>query len=140
MFTTIILPSLNNTAIRGTGLKILKTWFELYELMQVQHIEVNAGLEDGGYVWARAGFKATRRKDVDKILALAKLNLTPDRLRVIQAYYDDHYNNFPDQPFPLENWTRLSYMKPVLKGSSWHGEIDLTNESEMTNFKNYVSR
>jgi len=125
---------------QGIGLKVLKTWFELYELMQVQHIQVHAALEDGGYVWARAGFKATRRKDVDKIIALAKLTLTPERLSVIQAYYDDHYNNFPDQPFPLENWARLSYMKPVLKKCSWYGQIDLTNESEMINFKNYVTR
>jgi hypothetical protein len=125
---------------QGIGLKVLKAWFELYELMKVQRILLHATLEDGGYVWARAGFKATRREDVDKINALAKLSLSPERSRIVQAYYDDHYNNFPDQSFSLENWARLSYMKAVLKDSSWHGQIDLTNESEMTNFKKYVSR
>jgi GNAT superfamily N-acetyltransferase len=125
---------------QGIGRMVLKTWFELYERMKVQHIHLQATLEDGGYVWARAGFKATRRKDVDKILALAKLKLGPELFRVIKAYYDDHYNNFPEQPFALENWARLSYMKPVLKNCSWYGQIDLTNYSEMTNFKNYVYR
>ncbi|QJD98236.1 hypothetical protein HH214_21325 [Mucilaginibacter robiniae] len=125
---------------QGTGIKILKSWFDLYVAMNIRKILVHATLEDGGYVWARVGFKATRRDEVDKILARAKRELTTERFSVIQGYYDDHYNNFVDQPFPLEYWARISYMKSVLKASSWHGQIDLTNESEMTNFNKYVSQ
>lgn len=124
---------------RGTSKAILKTWLELYMQMNIQKISVHAALQDGGYVWARAGFKAVKQNEVDSILARAKTKLTPLEFTIIQSYYDDHYNNFPGQPFPIEYWARIRFMKDTLRASSWHGEIDLTNQQELTNFRNYVS-
>jgi hypothetical protein len=124
---------------RGTSKAILKAWLELYVQMNVQKIFVHAALQDGGYVWARAGFKAVKQNEVDRILTRAKANLTPIQFTTIQSYYDDHYNNFPGQPFPMEYWGRMRFMKDTLRASSWHGEIDLTNQQELTNFRNYVS-
>lgn len=124
---------------QGTGKQALKTWFAQYERMKVQRIIVYATLTNGGYVWARAGFKAVKRDEVDRILAAGAKQLPPNRLAQAKLYYDDHYNNFPDQPFPMEEWTGLLFMREVLQGSSWHGEIDLTNETEFRTFKAYVN-
>ena len=122
------------------GRKILKDFFLQYERMGVRKIKVHATLRDGGYAWARAGFRAVRKTEVDRILGKARQQLSGEELETVEGIYNDHYNNFYGQPFPIEYWARLDYMENLLRGSSWHGEIDLTNSFEFDNFNDYVSR
>jgi GNAT superfamily N-acetyltransferase len=126
---------------KGIGKKVLAVCLEQYLKMGVEKIHVQAGLEDGGYVWARAGFRAKKRAEVDLILAAAKAaKFESDDLAIVQSWYDDHYNNFPDLPFKIEDWARIKAMEPILRQSNWHGEIDLTKQDELINFTRYVSR
>ena len=74
------------------------------------------------------------------ILNEAHNRLSPVEYHLIELLFDDHYTNFPDAPFNIEDWARLSFMEAILRGSDWHGEIDLTNPQELNNFKMYVSR
>lgn len=125
---------------KGIGKKNLAACLDQYRKMNIQKILIHAGLQDGGYVWARAGFKAVNRSEVDKILLEAKTKLSNEEYDIVQAWYDDHYNNSPDLAFNIEDWSRMRSMVPILRGSDWHGEIDLTNPNELTNFTRYVSR
>lgn len=125
---------------QGIGKQVLKEWFNQYERMSVKKIKVHATLLDGGYTWARAGFKAVNKAEVDRILVRAKMQLSEDNYNDAKGFYDDHYNNFKTSPFPIEIWSRLDFMEKILRGSSWHGEIDLTDQIEFANFKEYVSR
>lgn len=134
-----VLPQIHRG--KGIGKKMLGVCLEQYLKMGVQKIYVYAGLEDGGYVWARAGFRANKRSEVDVILKAAKsAKLGSDELAIVQGWYDDHYHNFPDLPFKIEDWARIKAMEPVLRRSNWHGEIDLTKQDELANFNRYVSR
>ena len=129
-------------AYRGSGIgkKVLAICLEQYLKMNIQKILIHAGLQDGGYVWARAGFKAINRSEVDQILSEAKIKLRREEYDIAQAWYCNHYNNFPDLAFKIEDWARMDAMVPILRGSDWHGEIDLTNPKELINFTRYVSR
>gem|GEM_PF-3479077 len=40
----------------------------------------------------------------------------------------------------MDLWAAFDFMKPVLMGSDWHGELDLKNKEQFRNFKDYVSR
>jgi hypothetical protein len=123
-----------------TGKNVLGVCFEQYQQIGISKIMVHAALQDGGYVWARAGFKATIQKEMEIILEVAERQLPTDEYNIAKSWYEDHYNNFPGTPFNISDWSGLPFMEPILRGSDWHGEIDLTNPAELRNFKKYVSR
>ena len=37
-------------------------------------------------------------------------------------------------------WAKIDFMKDILRGSDWHGEVDLKNKEQFTNFMEYVFR
>jgi hypothetical protein len=39
----------------------------------------------------------------------------------------------------MEDWGHLVFMESTLRGSDWHGEMNLTEQKELLNFKNYVT-
>jgi hypothetical protein len=135
----LVLPEVSRG--KKIGKKVLAACLQQYLNMSVSKIRVHAGLEDGGYVWAKAGFKAVSKAEVTLILKKAKQQLKTDEYQIVKAWYDDYYNNDPTgTAFNIEDWALLGYMQKILKNSDWHGEIDLTNHEELTNFKHYVSR
>jgi hypothetical protein len=125
---------------QSIGKKVLGVCFDQYIQMNVNKIRVHAALQDGGYVWARAGFKAIYQQEMEVLLKEAEKQLSPDEYNIAKIWYDDHYNNFSSMPFNISDWAGLPFMEPILRGSHWHGEIDLTNPAELRNFKKYVSR
>jgi len=134
----LVIPELYRGS--GVGKKVLSVCLDQYIKMNVKKIFIHAGLKDGGYVWAKAGFKAVDRSEVDYILDKAKLMLTTKEYTQVENVYKDHYNSFPDSSFEMEHWAMMQSMVPILRGSNWHGEIDLSNSFELSNFINYVSR
>ena len=128
---------------KGHAKRILGICLQQYVHMNVKIIYVHAGFQNGGYAWARAGFKAIDRKQVNKILVNAARVLIPDEYIVVKAIYDGYFNDFANGPdyreFPIEAWARLTFGKKFLDGSDWEGEIDLTNIIEFTKFNNYVN-
>ena len=108
------------------GKKVLSACLNQYEKLGVAKISVHAGLEDGGFVWAKVGFKAINKQEVDVILKSASSQLPASEYQIAKAWYDDHYNTFPNKPFNIEDWAGLTFMIPILRGSDWHGvEISL---------------
>ena len=125
------------------GKKVLSACLEQYLNMSVKEIHVHAGLKDGGAVWARVGFKALFGFEMKRILNSAKPRLTTAQYNDAKAIFDLYYDTEPNgTSFPIEDWAHLDFMEDILKldTNNWHGWIDLTNPTELLNFKNYVDR
>jgi hypothetical protein len=138
----LVLPK----ATRGQGLskKVIAACLDQYITMDVKAVYVHAGLQDGGAVWAKLGFKALYKWEMEIILKEAENRLaeTPS-LVLAKALFDDYYSNEPNGiSFPIEDWVNIPAMEPILKldTNNWHGWIDLTNTDELHNFKLNVGR
>lgn len=128
---------------RNNGLvkPVFQESLQQYININAKRILVHAGLSGGGYIWAKHGFVAINKDEVDVILNLAKFSLTKSDFNVIKKIYDVYYTNSPNgTSFPMDLWASFDYMKAILMGSDWHGELDLENKEQFRNFKDYVSR
>ena len=82
---------------------------------------------------------ATRVSEVNLILAHAKGNLTPQQYVVAKRIHDNYYvHNADGQSFPMYKWAELPFMEPILRSSTWHGAVDLTNRIELGNFTRHA--
>ena len=127
---------------QGLGKRVLAAFLEQYQNMDVKEIRVWAGLADGGAVWAKAGFKAFYRDEMQNILDAATVSMggSPE-LALAQAQFDAYYGAEPHgNAFPIEDWVNIPGMEPVLKlqTTNWHGWIDLTNTEDLRNFIKYA--
>lgn len=134
--------------LQGNGLSkyLNSVCYEQYRQAGVVKIEVYATLDAGGYVWARAGFAATKRPEVEAIVALAYEKTTQNQTTrlthalcdVLQKEVSLHYGLQPDKPFPIWRWATLGFGEELLLKTSWHGELDLTDEVQVRIFKKYL--
>jgi len=125
---------------QGVSKKLLNLNLQQYERMGVDKIRLEAALSNGGLVWAKAFFAAIDPKEVKAILDKAEKELTLNQFKFVKRVYDNYYKKFPDgNAFPIIKWSQLSGMDQILKGSRWHGELDLNNSEMLTKFKNYVA-
>lgn len=127
---------------RGKGLakRILASCLKQYLKLEVKKILVYAALQDGGWLWAKVGFKATEKAEVEIILDKARKIVTESQFNLIARIFDAYYQKEQNgNAFPIEDWAALPFMKDILRGSDWHGRIDLTIQEELTNFSNYVA-
>ena len=124
----------------GHGKAILSYGLQQYLNIGVDVIKVHAALADGGFVWARAHFVAVDKKEVSLILASAKLRLQKDMFSKVKQIYDNYYSAEPQgKAFPINKWSHIPEMEPILRNSHWHGEIDLNNPELLSKFNNYVT-
>ena len=126
--------------MQGLSKKVTACCLKQYLNMGVDKIRVHATLEDGRLIWAKFGFKAVKKAEVTAILISAKRNLNDQQFSIIERFYNAYYENEPEgAAFPMEDWGRLVFMEGTLRGSDWYGELDLTDQKELLNFKNYVA-
>lgn len=134
-----ILPLLS----RGQGhiKPVFMESLEQYLNCGAKKIIVHAALSGGGYTWARHGFRATNQIEMAAILSKARIALNPSEYAICKRIYDGYYIRYPrGRSFPINFWAALDFMKPVLLGSDWHGELDLKNKNYVNKFKEYVQR
>ena len=128
---------------RGKGIisQVFKVCLREYFNMNATTIQVYAGLNDGGFVWARFGFVATIKTEVEVILENAKNHLSRTDYepvsRIFSWYYDVHSGG---REFPMVLWAKMDQMIPILRGSRWHGQLDMNNSEQFSNFIDYVFR
>jgi len=137
--TYCILP----LAHRGKGYikPVFRESLEQYINCGAKKIRVHAGLSGGGYVWAKYGFRAVNKREVEIILAKARKKLNAKDFVIIEKIYNGYYTKNPGgKSFPMNLWAALDFMKPVLLGSDWNGELDLKNKLHLEKFKEYVYR
>ena len=96
---------------------------------------MDSGLENGGLVWAKLFFTATKKSEVEMILEDARLSLTTAQYLAVKNVYDVYYKRLPDgRDFPMSLWSRLPGMDLILQKSRWHGELDLADPKVLTKF------
>lgn len=127
------------------GIGLIKPVFQVslqqYVNMGVRKIIVRATLGSGGYAWARYGFVAVKRNEVQKILTDAHKRLSINDFKLAEGIFMKYYFNNPTSTdFPMILWTRIPGMKDILCGSEWCGELDLHNTEQIRNFSRYVFR
>ncbi len=128
---------------RGNGLikPVFQESLKQYINSNVKRILVHAGLSGGGYAWAKHGFAAINKAEVEAILNKAKKALSTNEFAVVEKIFNTYYSRKPKgKAFPMDLWAALEYMKPVLMGSDWRGELDLKNKEQFRNFNDYVFR
>jgi len=124
---------------KGIAKKIFQASLQQYINMGVRKILVHAALNDGGYVWARNYFSAINQDETRQILDDAKSKLTPVHFWAVERIYNNYYEKNPSGiAFPIVKWAELPFMKDILRGSNWHGVIDLQDREQFTNFILYV--
>lgn len=125
----------------GISKKVFKLQLQQYINLGVSKIRVHAALNDGGYVWARAFFTADNKGEMDVILGKARIALAQNEFIAVKKIYDNYYAKSHDgKAFPINKWAELPFMESVLKGSHWHGAVDLKNPEQFNNFTRYVIR
>ncbi|ACU06146.1 hypothetical protein Phep_3955 [Pedobacter heparinus DSM 2366] len=126
---------------KGISKAILFASLKQYINMAVNKILIHAALTDGGYAWARHFFTATNRLEMRDILTTAKRRLSTMEFAAIHRIYTNYYTGNPGgKAFPIYKWAEFDFMKPILRGSEWHGGLDLKNQEQLLNFISYVNQ
>jgi hypothetical protein len=126
---------------KGIAKIVFQSSLQQYVNLNVDRIHVYAALETGGYIWAKHGFTARFRQEMNVIISNAKIHLNETQFQFVQRIYLNYYNVNPEGcDFPIIKWAGMPYMKEVLLGSKWHGSIDLHNTQQFGNFISYVFR
>lgn len=130
-------------SFRGKGRikKVFQESLQQYLNINVNKIKVHAGLGGGGYVWAKHGFVGIYKDEIDVILTKARMNLSSNEFKIVEKIHTVYYSKKPSgKDFPMDLWAELDFMKPILMGSDWHGELNLKNKTQLNNFVDYVYR
>ena len=60
-----------------------------------------------------------------------------ENFKDVRNIYDVYYRNYPEgRAFPMILWANMLCMEDILKGSQWHGELNLKNQEQYLNFEN----
>jgi hypothetical protein len=130
-------------AARGKGLikPVFQESLNQYLNCGMSRILVHAALSGGGYTWAKHGFRAVNKGEVDLILIAAHGSLSVADFAVCEKVYKGYYTKNPNgRAFPMHLWAALDFMKPILMGSNWHGELNLKRAGHLKKFREYVYR
>lgn len=117
----------------GIGKTILGNMMAIYQEQGVQRIHVDAGLDRGGYAWAKFGFRPTEKSwnnDIKEWFIGAE-DLFPADLKSKLNLNDSR-----------AIWTVADHPggKEILSGSQWDGYLDLKDEEAMNRFYTYVNK
>lgn len=118
---------------KGISKAIHRALIPLYEKLGVEKITVFAALENGGYTWARYGFRVS--KDEAKTLRSEARSHKADIDKVVKDYFDAHPHA---TRFPMNILASKPWAKEALSGATWVGSINLKDKQEKDDFYNYV--
>ena len=125
---------------RGLSAELLKPFYEQYRSPGVDSIRILASDTGGGYVWAKYGFRAIYRKELNDILERPEtLTITSTVINNLRLTITDFYHNRPDTvAFPVRAWTPFTFSKELLMGTTWHGVLDLNDAEHRQFFEDYL--
>lgn len=130
-------------ADQGAGLvkKYMKNLVALSNDLGMKSIGLQAGLDVGGYAWAKYGFAPDVLEwDALKKVIAAKVEseniLLGKSALQVKAYKSIMQSTNPESLFALSDIPELG--KEILLGTTWAGKLDLTNPEAMTRFMAYI--
>lgn len=127
---------------QGAARRMMRAALPLYDRLGVARIEVHAALENGGYTWARLGFRAADPKAVREFAA--QLIEARDFSEAQQVYLRTVLREAKDETLLYELATARFHGEKLgerlLAKSDWYGYMDLTDEGQVQLVGRAVSR
>ena len=136
-FDSFIIPP----AMQGKGFakEVMKEYLDSMLQMNVKQIDIFANKDVGGYAWAKFGFSANNRNEVETLLAQYGSRLSAANLADAEKTIAEYYMKNPDTAtFPMKRLADKKYGKKLLLESSWNGKLDLTNNEEVAKVYKYI--
>lgn len=130
---------IHNEEMRGKGLskKVYGALLPIYEKLGIKKIRIHAGDENGGYTWARYGFRASRG-EASSVIGRIKDDVLAEKA---EAIFDEFYSSHPySTKFPMHLISDKPWGKDALKGSKWFGELDLSDKEQKNRYVSYIRR
>ena len=145
----------------GIGMQITANALAVYPQMGFKEIQLDAGLTDGGLVWARLGYVPVDRRQWERVKRAVRRNFRhfPDKVKSSQApiflNFRDHLNLILNSPNPcfirqilhLDREGRVksaaglpeAVSKLLLKNSRWRGYIRFDQADSMSCAREYIT-
>lgn len=119
---------------KGISKQLMSAMVEQYEKCGISKAYIHANIDVGGYCWAKYGAisdKGTVKILIDNAFQNKDITLEEKSLAftVIERYKDS---------IPMQELANLSFGKRMLKGSSWHGYLDLVNDVQKKHLHDYL--
>jgi hypothetical protein len=139
---------LNGTRGVETAKHVLRQNIAYYRQLGLSRVEMYAGLDRGGYAWAKYGFAPTRdwwdalRPMLRDRISVPALNIaTADRQAILNLLENGDPRTVWDiadsrMPVSVVSGT-LPLGKLLLSGTSWKGSLDLNDASALRRFHAY---
>lgn len=135
----------------GLAKEILSRSMRLYERLGMERVTLTAGLSVGGYAWAKYGFKPDSSESLSQLYDevgwnLEQLDLAPRTHNIVERLMrsDDPKTIWTisdlDQLVTSFDGEKMKLGKALLLGTSWSGELDMTDEESRQRFDQYVSQ
>lgn len=125
---------------KGFAKEVMKEYLDSMLQMNVKQIDIFANKDVGGYAWAKFGFSANSRDEVEILLAQYGSRLSSANLANAEKLVADYYKSFPDAvTFPMKLLADKPYGRKLLLESSWNGKLDLTNKEELAKVYDYIA-
>lgn len=128
---------IDNEEMRGLGLS--KSMFDAllptYDKLGVEKIIVHAGDKNGGYTWARYGFRAKYREASSAINLIEDKTLQQKAESIFEKFYETHEKS---ELFPMNMIAEKEWGRKALSGTKWWGEIDMLDATQRKNYVDYI--
>ena len=123
--------------LQGKGLskKLFAAMFEQYENAGIKRVYIHANMTVGGICWGKYGFMAEKSSIINVIEdRFAKKSITEAEYKIAKGYVERF-----EEYVPMQDLAYSDFGERLLKGSSWHGIIDLDNAAQVEYLHNYLS-
>ena len=118
----------------GISKRLFRDLFEQYEKCGIKKVYLHANIDVGGYCWAKYGCLGEKRFVKSSIKnALSMEKITVEEFNDAMKYVDSC-----GDLVPMQNLAYKSYGKRMLLESSWYGEFDLSNVTQMKYLHDYI--
>jgi GNAT superfamily N-acetyltransferase len=145
----------------GTGAQVLANAVAVYKMVGISQVHLVAGLNAGGAVWAKFGFRPLDGDAWGKLKGTIRANLLRMRGGVVAAFENEHGRTLQDAveavlqiPSPDGIWDLVDIdaggrtgraaglvhgiAGALLLGSRWRGVLDLADPDAELRFRSYI--
>lgn len=138
-----------NTQKKGVAKELLARSVEMYDKIGAERVTLTAGLDVGGYAWAKYGFKPESCEETIELFDQVQWNLKqlslPSRThRLVSKLLE---NTDPRTVWTLSDLQhevndgdgrKTTLGKALLLGTCWQGELELKDQVSRARFQQYV--
>ena len=126
---------INDTEKQGRGVSkaVHRALMPIYEKLGIEKIDLYAAEQNGGYTWAKYGFRVSYNEI--KYYPREMKSHKEEAQKIINDFYATHPRT---ERFPIKILADKPWGKEAMSGSTWFGDLDLTNPTERADFCSYI--